>query len=128
MSGHPSSDRISGLLFGAIRRRRRAIHFRPDGIEREALDIDTKTLEDRIVVCYTGEPRNSGTNNWEITKRHIDGDLEIFQIFEGIRDTPRNLRAALLEKRLDEVGEIMQYRASAPKSFRRTSLRRRWIC
>ena len=57
------------------------IHFRPDGMEREALNIDTKTLEKRIVVCYTGEPRNSGTNNWEITKRHIDGDVETFRYF-----------------------------------------------
>ena len=64
-----------------------SIHFRPEGIEREALEVDTKTLEDRIVVLYTGEPRNSGTNNWEITKRHIDGDKELFDIFEGIRDT-----------------------------------------
>ncbi|MDQ6786560.1 MAG: GHMP kinase, partial [Acidobacteriota bacterium] len=60
-----------------------AIHFHPDGMRREALDVDVKTLEDRIVVLYTGEPRNSGTNNWEITKRHIDGDKETFDIFEG---------------------------------------------
>src|SRR5690606_34535702 len=50
------------------------IHFGAAGIEREALDIEIAELERRIVVCYTGEPRNSGTNNWEITKRHIDGD------------------------------------------------------
>src|SRR6478735_2821212 len=61
------------------------IHFGADGMHREALEIDIETLERRIVVCYTGEPRNSGTNNWEITKRHIDGDQELFQIFDGIR-------------------------------------------
>jgi len=85
-----------------------SIHFRPDGIEREALNIDVKTLEKRIVVCYTGEPRNSGTNNWEMTKRHIDGDAETFAIFEGIRDTARDLRAALLESDWVKVGEILQ--------------------
>ena len=84
------------------------IHFRPDGIEREALDVDAKTLEERIVVCYTGEPRNSGTNNWEITKRHIDGDLETFAIFEGIRDTSRDLREALLQNDWRRVGEVLQ--------------------
>jgi D-glycero-alpha-D-manno-heptose-7-phosphate kinase len=50
------------------------IHFGPAGMHREAIETDVETLERRIVVCYTGEPRNSGTNNWEITKRHIDGD------------------------------------------------------
>jgi D-glycero-alpha-D-manno-heptose-7-phosphate kinase len=84
------------------------IHFRPDGIRREALDIDTKTLEDRIVVLYTGEPRNSGTNNWEITKRHIDGDAKIFAIFEGIRDTSLQLREALLANDWIKIGEILK--------------------
>lgn len=83
------------------------IHFRPDGIEREALSIDRSILEDRIVVIYTGEPRNSGTNNWEITKRHIDGDKEIFEIFEGIRDTSLELRQAILDQNWVEFGEII---------------------
>jgi D-glycero-alpha-D-manno-heptose-7-phosphate kinase len=85
-----------------------AIHFGPEGIRREALDIDIKTLEERIVVLYTGEPRNSGTNNWEITKRHIDGDLELYDIFEGIRDAALDLRGALLESNWDSVGEILR--------------------
>lgn len=84
------------------------IHFRPDGMEREALDIDTETLESRMVVIYTGEPRNSGTNNWEITKRHIDGDKEIFDIFEGIRTTSIKLREALLSGDWNAVGEILK--------------------
>jgi D-glycero-alpha-D-manno-heptose-7-phosphate kinase len=83
------------------------IHFSPAGMVREALDIDVETLERRIAVCYTGEPRNSGTNNWEITKRHIDGDRELFEIFDGIRDTSINLRSALLENDWAAVGDIL---------------------
>lgn len=83
------------------------IHFGPAGIARESLDIDLATLESRIAVCYTGEPRNSGINNWEITKRHIDGDKEIFAIFEAIRDTSLELRTALLEANWDRIGEIL---------------------
>ena len=84
------------------------IKFAPDGITREALDVDTNVLEDRMVVLYTGEPRNSGTNNWEITKRHIDGDKELFDIFEGIRDTAVELREAMLQGSWIEVGEILK--------------------
>lgn len=62
---------------------------------RVALDVDAQELERRIVLCYTGEPRNSGTNNWEITKRHIDGDQHIFDCFERIRDTAAAMREAL---------------------------------
>jgi D-glycero-alpha-D-manno-heptose-7-phosphate kinase len=86
-----------------------SIHFRPDGIEREALDVDITELENRMVVLYTGEPRNSGTNNWEITKRHIDGDNELFDIFEGIRDTAVALRAALLNADWEAVGELLKH-------------------
>jgi D-glycero-alpha-D-manno-heptose-7-phosphate kinase len=84
------------------------IHFRADGIEREALKIDDSKLESRIVICYTGEPRLSGTNNWDITKRHIDGDRELFQLFEGIRDSALTMRSALLADDWERVRSTMQ--------------------
>ena len=84
------------------------IHFALDGIRREGLNADFATLQDRIVVLYTGEPRNSGTNNWEITKRHIDGDRELFEIFEGIRDTTLDLRKAIIESNWDLIGKILK--------------------
>jgi D-glycero-alpha-D-manno-heptose-7-phosphate kinase len=84
------------------------IHFRPDGIRREALETDTETLERRIVICYTGEPRLSGTNNWEITKNHIDGDPYLFEIFDGIRDSSLRMREALLAGDWQGVSETMR--------------------
>jgi D-glycero-alpha-D-manno-heptose-7-phosphate kinase len=90
-----------------------AIHFRPDGIEREALEVDQTKIENRIAICYTGEPRLSGTNNWEIMKHHIDGDAELFQLFESIRDSAIAMRAALLGDDWQRVSEIM--RAAYPK-------------
>ncbi len=84
------------------------IHFGVDGMRREALEIDTDILESRIAVCYTGEPRNSGTNNWELTKRHIDGDKELFEIFDGIRDTSIEMREALVNGDWDLVGDILR--------------------
>ncbi len=83
------------------------VHFGPEGISREELPIETSELERRIAVCYTGERRNSGTNNWEITKRHIDGDKEIFEIFELIRDTSIQMRAAVLSHDWPAIGEIL---------------------
>jgi D-glycero-alpha-D-manno-heptose-7-phosphate kinase len=84
------------------------IHFRPDGIEREALAVDEATLERRISICYTGEPRLSGTNNWEITKNHIDGDPELFRLFDGIRDSSLRMREALLADDWQEVSRTMR--------------------
>ena len=68
------------------------------------IDVDPRELERRIVLAYTGAPRNSGTNNWEITKRHIDGDRHVFDCFERIRDTAVAMRTALERGDWDEVG------------------------
>jgi D-glycero-alpha-D-manno-heptose-7-phosphate kinase len=81
-----------------------AIELRTDGVKRVALDVDARELEQRLVLAYTGEPRQSGTNNWEITKRHIDGDRDIFDCFERIRDTAAAMRTALQQNDWDEVG------------------------
>lgn len=84
------------------------IHFRADGIEREQLDVDLDEIERRFVICYTGEPRNSGINNWDVFKRHIDRDREVFDIFERIRDTVKKMHAALLANDWAEVAKIMR--------------------
>src|SRR6185503_12160057 len=92
------------------------IHLGIGGVEREELKVDEETLERRIVICYTGEPRLSGTNNWEIFKRHIDGDRELFQLFEGIRDSASSMREALLADDWEQVSTIM--RAAYPNRRR----------
>lgn len=84
------------------------MHYRIDGIEREALETDVATLERRIAICYTGEPRLSGTNNWEMTKNHIDGDPDLFGLFEGIRDSGVRMRQALLANDWTDVSASMR--------------------
>ena len=84
------------------------VHFRPDGIERERLTIDPKEIESRFVICYTGEPRNSGINNWDIFKRHIDRDPELFAIFEKIREAATRMRDALLRSDWNAVAKVMR--------------------
>jgi D-glycero-alpha-D-manno-heptose-7-phosphate kinase len=84
-----------------------SIELRTDGIRRTALAVDPRALEQRVVLAYTGAPRNSGTNNWEITKRHIDGDPHVFDCFERIRDTAVAMRAALAREDWDEVGRYI---------------------
>ena len=87
-------------LYGGVA----AIELNVDGIRRVPLDVDPRALASRLVLAYTGAPRHSGTNNWEITKRHIDGDRHIFDCFERIRDTASAMRAALERADWDEVG------------------------
>ncbi len=87
-------------LYGGIA----AVELRTDAAVRVPIDVDPRELERRIVLVYTGAPRNSGTNNWEMTKRHIDGNREVFDCFERIRDTAVAMREALAREDWAEVG------------------------
>lgn len=87
-------------LYGGVA----AIELGIDGIRRVPLDVDPLELERRIVLAYTGAPRDSGTNNWEITKRHLDGDRRLFDCFERIRDTAAAMRLALERGDWEDVG------------------------
>ncbi len=102
--------------YGAFYGGANSIHFSAEGIRREALDVDAEQLERRIIICYTGEPRLSGINNWEMFKTHIDGDAVLFELFEQIRDTARRMREALVARDWQGVGEIM--RAAYPNRKR----------
>lgn len=85
-----------------------AVELRVDGPRRVPLPVPPRELEQRLVLCYTGAPRNSGTNNWEITRRHLDGDRFIFDCFERIRDTAVTMRAALDRGDWDAVAAALR--------------------
>jgi D-glycero-alpha-D-manno-heptose-7-phosphate kinase len=87
-------------LYGGIS----AVELRVDGVRRVALPVAATELERRLVLAYTGATRNSGINNWDVTKRHIDGDREVQQRFARIRDIAAAMRDALERGAWSEVG------------------------
>jgi D-glycero-alpha-D-manno-heptose-7-phosphate kinase len=93
--------------YGAFHGGANCIRFRADGIEREELHVEAAELERRLVICYTGEPRLSGINNWEMFKAHIEGDKVIFGLFEGIRDSALAMHAALKANDWRAVSAVM---------------------
>lgn len=84
-----------------------ALHLKVVGIEREAIEINLSEMAEHFILCYTGKPHFSGTNNWEITKRHIDNDPQIFHLFEKIRDITIEMRAALVVNDLARVAYLL---------------------
>jgi D-glycero-alpha-D-manno-heptose-7-phosphate kinase len=102
--------------YGAFYGGANSIQFSAEGIRRDALNVDGGELERRVVICYTGEPRLSGINNWEMFKNHIDGDPVLFQLFDSIRDAGRNMKTALAAGDWGAVGELM--RAAYPNRKR----------
>ena len=87
-------------LYGGIS----AVELGVAGIRRVALPVPPEELERRVVLAYTGASRNSGINNWEVTKRHIDGDRAVQARFARIRDIAAAMRDALERQDWPEVG------------------------
>ncbi len=85
-----------------------AIVLAAGGERREALACDLDELERRLVLCYTGKPRQHGINNWEVFKKHIDGDRRVAQNLEKISVIARHMRAAIEQNDWQEAGRLMR--------------------
>lgn len=84
-----------------------AIHLEPRGTWREPLAIDLAALEDRLLLVYTGKPRRSGINNWEVMKSYLDGSRRLRRNFAEISQTARDMRAALLEENWRRLARLL---------------------
>jgi D-glycero-alpha-D-manno-heptose-7-phosphate kinase len=85
-----------------------AIELSPAGIARKQIPVDLAELGERIVLAYTGAPRNSGINNWEVTKAHIDGDRRVWRNFDRIAAIAHAMRGALERADWTEAGRLLR--------------------
>ncbi len=97
-------------LYGGVS----AIHLDADGIHREAVAVSPEEIESRFVLAYTGAPRQSGINNWEVFKAHINGDRHVFRNFERIAEIARAMHQALLRGKLGRSGSATARGMEAP--------------
>jgi D-glycero-alpha-D-manno-heptose-7-phosphate kinase len=81
-----------------------AVELGVNGVRRVALSVAPAELQQRLALAYTNASRNSGINNWDVTKRHIDGDMTVRTAFARIRDIAAAMRAALERRDWPEVG------------------------
>ncbi len=81
-----------------------AVELGVNGVRRVAIAVRPEELQQRIALAYTNASRNSGINNWDVTKRHIDGDERVKRSFARIRDIAAAMRTALERRDWTEVG------------------------
>ena len=84
------------------------IELPPGGERRVELRVNLDELERRIVVCYTGKPRQHGINNWEVYKAHIGGKLSVQNSLERISEVAQMMRVALEKPDWQETGRLMR--------------------
>jgi D-glycero-alpha-D-manno-heptose-7-phosphate kinase len=96
-----SQDYLAALYGGLS-----AWHHRPDGTERERLELPPG-LASRLVLAYTGQPRHSGFSNWDMFRRTVDRERTTVSRMEEIARIARELREALAAGDLDLAGRLV---------------------
>jgi D-glycero-alpha-D-manno-heptose-7-phosphate kinase len=91
-------------LYGGVN----AIHLEPGGVRREAIPVPAEEIDARFVLAYTGAPRQSGINNWEVFKAHINGDARVIRNFEQIGEIARGIHQALTRGAWREVAALLR--------------------
>lgn len=81
-----------GALFGGLQ----SLRWQAGKNQRASLPLSTlEGLEQRILLFYSGQSRNSGINNWALFKSFIDREPKIRSQFEEIADATLQLEFAL---------------------------------
>src|SRR5947207_4656681 len=91
-------------LYGGVS----AIRLDAGGIHREAVPIIAEEIDSRFPSAYTGAPRKSGINNWEVFKAHINGDKRVFRNFERIAAIAHSMHQALVASDWDGVARLLR--------------------
>ena len=99
---------------------------RLDGVARQPLP-HADEISSRLVLAYTGQPRQSGFSNWDMFRRFVEKDVATTRRMATIARRARSMRDALLAGDFDEavrlLGEEGRLRYSLAPSVATASLR-----
>lgn len=85
-----------------------ALELSCSGIARNAIPVPAEELNSRFVLAYTGVPRNSGINNWEVMKSHINGDRTVHRNFDRIAEIANGMRQALDTSNWESAASLLR--------------------
>jgi len=69
--------------------------------------VDAEKLRQRTVLVFTGVSRSSGLSNWDMLKRHLEGDQGVRAALDRIIGATHTMRRALLAADWDAAGEAL---------------------
>mgnify|MGYP002635628774 CR=1 FL=1 len=85
--------------------------------ETQKFTMSPAELTQHFVLCYTGKPRNSGINNWEVTKKAVDGNRAVIRHLKSIRDCAVDMEQALSRGKLASLAPIFDREWKARKQL-----------
>jgi D-glycero-alpha-D-manno-heptose-7-phosphate kinase len=91
-------------LYGGVS----VVHLAVDGVHRDAVPVAPDEIDNRFLLAYTGAPRQSGINNWEVFKRHINGDKKVVRNFDQISRIAVAMHDALSKPDWNEAARLLR--------------------
>jgi D-glycero-alpha-D-manno-heptose-7-phosphate kinase len=84
-----------------------SLHLNPGKPSRHALQTSVQELGAHMLMHYTGVAHFSGTNNWELYKRHIDGKKKVQKGLGNIAATSIEMERALDAGNFEAAGAAL---------------------
>ena len=87
-----------------------ALWFELQGIRQERLELSSRfkdQLQRQILLGYSGVSRFSGSTNWDVMKRYIDGESETVARMGKIRHTAIAMYESLKQENLNEFSQCL---------------------
>ena len=86
-----------------------AIEYGLTGIQRTSIARKAflMRLDRHLLLLYLGKPRFSGANNWDLFRRHIEGDRKTFALFEALKENAVSMQGAFLRQDLTGIADLL---------------------
>src|SRR5450432_535502 len=84
-----------------------SLRLEPGAPKRHAINIPVADLAAHMLMHYTGVSHFSGTNNWEMYKRQIDGKKRVQRGFSKIAQTSIDMEKALEASDFQQAGKVL---------------------
>jgi D-glycero-alpha-D-manno-heptose-7-phosphate kinase len=86
-----------------------ALHLEPGAVRRQEIPLPVEKLAEHFLLHYTGVAHFSGTNNWEMYKRQIEGKKRVHRGFERITQSAIEMEKALTNGDMPAAGAALAH-------------------
>lgn len=94
-----------------------ALHLLPGKLARHPISFPVADLGRHMILHYSDVSHFSGTNNWEIYRRHIEGDKEVQDGLETIAQLSMQMERALETRDVEGAGRVLLEEWNARKAL-----------
>lgn len=89
-----------------------AINYSTSGIAYETFELSNE-FKNNFMLVYTGQPHNSGINNWDVFSKAINGDKDTLKTLEDLADISAEVYKGVKTKNLSNLCELLKLEFNA---------------